>query len=193
MLSELADEHFSWPIKAASTAAVLGSFYWTASVLAFLSWRRTPWADARAGVLGVIFLLWAMLITIVTHLDEFALSGNGWARVSAWIWLVLYVCYPILVMIALVIQVRAKGPDPARTAPLALAYRIRPPAIASVVGACLLVVVLAPYWPEFTWGGLRWSFILFGLVPGGLGVAGIWAGRGQQQARTACDPATRSA
>lgn len=67
-------EHFSWTIKSTSTAAVLGSFYWTASLLAFLTWRR-----------------------------------------SAWIWLILYLCYPILVTVALAIQLRASGPDPART------------------------------------------------------------------------------
>lgn len=241
VLSDHTAEYFSWTIKSGATAAVLGSFYWTASLLAFLSWRRPAWADARAGVIGVLFLLWAMLATILTHLGDFAFSGPGIARASAWIWLVLYICYPILVTIALVIQLRAAGPDPARTAPLASAYRwalgicgstsviigammlmvpgavaeasaiplkplaarsigswllaagvlylvmmlendavrIRPPAIASVVGAVLLLLVLARYWPQFTWGGLRWSFLLFMLVPAGLGIAGMWAGRGQ--------------
>lgn len=58
------------------------------------------------------------------------------------------------------------------------AVRIHPPAIASVFGAALLLVVLARYWPQFTWGGLRWSFLLFVAVPAGLGFAGIFAGRG---------------
>ena len=249
VLSDHTAQYFSWTIKAGSTAAVLGAFYWTASLLAFLSWRRSAWVDARAGVIGVMFLLWAMLITILTHLGDFAFSGPGIARASAWIWLILYICYPILVTIALVIQLRAGGPDPARTAPLASVYRwalgicgfasviigalmlivpgmmagasaiplkplaarsigswllaagvlyvvmmlendavrIRPPAIASVVGAVLLLVVLARYWPQFTWGGLRWSFLLFVIVPAGLGAAGIWAGRGQRHADSASE------
>lgn len=249
VLSDHTAEYFSWTIKAGATAAVLGSFYWTASLLAFLSWRRSAWADARAGVIGVMFLLWAMLMTILTHLGDFAFSGSGIARASAWIWLVLYVCYPILVTVALVIQLRATGPDPIRAAPLASVYRwalgfcgaaavivgalmlivpgvmaeasaiplkplaarsigswllaagvlyvvmmlendavrIRPPAIASVVGAVLLLVVLARYWPQFTWGGLRWSFPLFVIGPAGLGVTGLWAGRGQRHADVALD------
>jgi hypothetical protein len=240
VLSGYTAEYFSWTIKSAATAAVLGSFYWTASLLAFLSWRRSAWADARAGVIGVMFLLWAMLATILTHLGDFAFAGAGWARASAWIWLILYLCYPILVTVALVNQLRASGPDPARTAPLASTYRfalglcgsasviigammlivpevmaeasaiplkplaarsigswllaagvlylvmmlendavrIRPPAIASAFGAVLLLVVLARYWPQFTWEGLRWSFMLFVAAPTGLGIAGLNAGRG---------------
>lgn len=238
ILSDHTADYFSWTIKAGSTAAVLGSFYWTASLLAFLRWRRLAWADARSGVIGVMFLLWSMLATILTHLEDFAFAGPGVARASAWIWLVLYLCYPVLVTVALVIQLRAKVPDPVRTALLAWPYRmalgacgvasaivgmlmlsvpgvvaemsaiplkplaarsigawllaagvlyivmmlendgvrIRPPAIASVVGAVLLLVVLVRYWQEFTWGGLRWSFLLLVIVPAGLGIAGISAG-----------------
>lgn len=160
-------------------------------------------------------------------------------QVSAWIWLILYVCYPILVTTALVMQLRANGIDPVRTAPLSTAYRyglgiagsvsvilgvmmlfapgvmanysatpltpltaraigswllaagvlyitmmlendadrIRPPAVASAVGGALLLVVLARYWPQLTWGGPRWSFLLFVAVPAGLGIAGLDAGR----------------
>ena len=251
VLSDHTAEYFSWTIKAGSTAAVLGSFYWTSAVLAFLSWRRRFWADARAGVVGVMFLLWAMLITILTHLGDFAFSGSAVARASAWIWLILYVVYPILVTVALVIQLRAKNPDPPRTAPLSTVYRyalgiaggasavigvlmlivpgvvadfsaiplkplsarsigswllavgvlyivmmlendavrIRPPAIASVVGAALLVIVLVRYWPQFTWGGLRWSFLLVVAVPACLGIAGLFAGRQRRHVEVAAPEA----
>lgn len=243
VLSDDTADYFAWTIAAGSTAAVIGAFYWTASLLAFLSWRRPEWANARAGVVGVTFLLWATLLTILIHLGSFHLAGSGMARLSAWSWLILYACYPILVTIALVIQLRATGVDPPRTAPLSTAYRyalgisgfvsvilgvmmlvipgvvadvsatpltpltsrsigswllamgviyiammlendaarIRPPAVASVVGAVLLLVVLARYWPQFTWGGVRWSFLLFVAVPAGLGIAGLYSGRNAPQ------------
>jgi hypothetical protein len=239
VLSDRTAEYFSWTIKAGSTAALLGAFYWTAALLAFLSWRRPYWAEARAGVVGVMFLLWAMVVTIVTHLGEFALAGSPIARASAWIWLILYICYPILVTWALVLQLRAPGSDPPRTAPLSTAYRlllgvsggtaviagtlllivpqvaasfwatplkplaarsigswvlavgvvylammleddvmrIRQPAIASVVGATLVLVVTARYRSEFSWDGLRGLFLLVVALPAGVGLAGILAGR----------------
>ena len=239
VLSDYTADYFAWTIAAGSTAAVLGSFYWTAALLAFLSWRRPEWAYARAGVVGVTFLLWATLATILMHLGNFHLQGSGVGRWSAWIWLALYVIYPILVSAALVLQFRAGGVDPPRTAPLSSAYRyalgvagtvsvilgvmmlilpavvaeysatpltpltsrsigswllalgviyvvmmvendavrIRPPAVASAVGAVLLAIVLARYWPQLNWGGLRWAFLLFVAVPATLGIAGLYSGR----------------
>lgn len=239
VLSDYTADYFAWTIAAGSTAAMIGAFYWTAALLAFLSWRRRAWVNARAGVVGVTFLLWATLFTILMHLGNFHLMGSGVGQLSAWIWLILYMCYPVLVTIALVIQLRATGDDPPRTKPLATAYRyalgifgsvwvmlgltmlvipevfadisalpltpltarsigawllalgviyvamllendsdrIRPPAVASVVGAALLLVVMARYWPQFTWGGLRWSFLLFVAVPAGLGIAGLYPRR----------------
>lgn len=238
VLSDNTAEYFAWTIAAGSTAAVIGAFYWTAALLALLSWRHREWVFARAGVVGVTFFLWATLATFLVHLGNFHLSGSGFGRWSAWIWLSLYICYPVLVSISLVMQVRAPGTDPPRTTPLAPAYRyslgvvgcagvalgalmlivpeaiagwsatpltpltaraigswvlaagviyltmmveddaarIRPPAIASVFGALLLLVVLARYWPQLTWGGLRWSFLLLVVLPAGLGLAGILAG-----------------
>lgn len=239
VLGDNTADYFSWTISAGSTAATIGAFYWTAALLAFLSWRHREWVYARAGIYGVTFFLWATLITILVHLDRFHLAGSGMGRFSAWVWLVLYLCYPILVTAALVMQLRANGTDPARTSPLSTFYRaalgicgstsvilgvsmlivpafvanysatpltpltaraigswllaagvvyltmmmendaarIRPPAVASLVGAVLLVIVLARYWPQFSWGGPRWSYLLVVVVAAGLGIAGLLAGR----------------
>ncbi len=143
VLSDITADYFAWTIAAGSTAAVIGAFYWSAALMAFLSWRRREWAYARAGVVGVMFLLWAMLFTILIHLGKFHLSGSGMAAFSAWAWLILYICYPILVTIALVIQLRATGVDPPRTAPLSTGYRYSLGIAGSasvIVGALMLLI-----------------------------------------------------
>jgi len=124
VLTDHTADLFAWTIASGVTATLLGSFYWTASVIALLSWRRQPWVRARVGIPGVVVFLWATLLATLLHLDLFHLSSGGpLARGAAWIWLVVYIADPILVTVALVIQWRTPGADPPRTAPLPPLFR----------------------------------------------------------------------
>ena len=90
VLSTETDRFFAWTIKAPISAAFLGAFYGSASVIAFLSAREEQWARARVGVPGVIVFIWLTLLATLLHLDEFHLdSDHSLARSVAWVWVVV--------------------------------------------------------------------------------------------------------
>jgi hypothetical protein len=154
VLTDRTADLFAWTIAAGSSATIIGAFYWTACCLSFLSWRRQPWVRARVGVPGVALFLWATLLTTVIHLDKFHFTGGVTARMAAWAWLIIYLVDPILVTVALVLQWRGVGPDPARSRLLAKPYRVLlliAAAVFAVLGLAMLfapeAVVTAASWP----------------------------------------------
>lgn len=154
VLTDRTADLFAWTIAAGSSATIIGAFYWTACCLSFLSWRRQPWARARVGVPGVTLFLWATLFTTLAHLDKFHFTGGVSARMAAWAWLIIYIVDPVLVTIALVLQWRAAGADPARVRLLTAPYRgllVLAAAVFAVVGLAMLfapaAVMATASWP----------------------------------------------
>jgi hypothetical protein len=152
VLTTRTGHYFAWTVKVPLTAAFLGAFYWTAMPLAFLSGMERVWARARVGVPGVLLFLWATLATTVIHAGKFHFhSPDRLAKGAAWLWLVIYAADPVLVSIALFVQVRTKGMDPPRTALLPAWYRAAIAVQAAVtlgVGAALFA---APNWVAGWW------------------------------------------
>jgi len=145
VLTSRTAEFFAWTIAAAPSAIVIGAFYWTATVLSFLSWRQRDWAASRVGVPGVTIFLWATLATTVLHADKFHFAAESavTARFAAWAWLVIYIADPVLVTFALVRQAGVPGADPPRSSPLPGAYRALLVAAAGLfmlLGALMLAV-----------------------------------------------------
>lgn len=125
VLTDHTDRYFAWTIAVYLTAAFLGAFYWASAPLALLSGLQRVWVNARAGVLGVLVFLWATLLTTLIHLGKFHLHGPGhFAQLAAWLWLIIYAADPPLLSVALVLQVRAAGSDPSRSAPVDAWYRV---------------------------------------------------------------------
>jgi len=119
VLADHTDRLFAWTIAVPLTAAFLGGFYLTACAIAYASWRRREWANARVGVPGVMVFLIATLTTTLAHLDLFHLHDPRLtARSAAWLWLAIYIADPVLVAVAWIVQLREPGSDPPRTRPL---------------------------------------------------------------------------
>ncbi len=135
---------FAWTIAAGATATLIGAFYWTGTVIAFVSWRRQPWANARVGIPGVVIFLWATLISTVMHLDKFHFSSATTPRLAAWAWLIIYIVDPILLTTALVLQRRSPGQDPPRNTPLAAWYRYVLQISGVMFAALGLVMLIVP-------------------------------------------------
>ncbi len=144
VLTSFTEDTFAWSIGAGATATIIGAFYWTACLLAYLSWRRQPWVRARVGVPGVTLFLWATLFTTLVHLDKFHFSGSASGQFAAWAWLVIYVVDPILVTVALVLQWRSLGDDPPRVDRLSAFYRGLLDVAGAAFGLLGLVMVVAP-------------------------------------------------
>lgn len=143
LLSDRTDELFAWTIDAEITAAFIGSFYWSAAVLALLSAREQTWARARLGVPGVLAFIWLTLLATILHLDLFHLDAPDFtAQAAAWVWLIIYIAEPPLLLWAFVAQLRTPGANPSRPSPLPTIYRTALAAQAAILlifGAALFV------------------------------------------------------
>ena len=153
LFADRTDELFAWTIDADITAAFIGSFYWSAAVLALLSARERTWARARLGVPGVLAFVWLTLLATLLHLDLFHLdASDSKAQAAAWVWLVIYVAEPPLLLWAFIAQLRTSGGQPPRSDPLPGSYRALLGAEAAILlasGAALFVapVEVGEAWP----------------------------------------------
>lgn len=113
LLSESTERLFAWPINPPLTAAFLGANYWAAAFLAFLSAREPIWARARITyAVSLVFTSLTLLATLL-HLDKFQFDN-----VNGWLWLIVYVAVPPLLVVLLPLQLRHPGREPPRTAPM---------------------------------------------------------------------------
>jgi hypothetical protein len=145
VLTDRTGEYFAWTIGVGASATLLGAFYWSASIMAYLSLRRREWARARVGLPGVTVFLWATLAVTLLHLDAFHLgSGPVTARVAAWGWLVAYTVDPVLVTAALLRQRRARGEDPPRSRPLVRGISLALWSSGALVAALGILLIAAP-------------------------------------------------
>jgi hypothetical protein len=101
---------------------------------------------------GVLVFLWATLLTTLLHLGKFHFSSpDRFAKGAAWLWLIIYAADPVLVSVALAFQLRARGTDPPRAAPLPDWYRsllVLQSLVTLTVGVMLFA---APAWAAGWW------------------------------------------
>ncbi|WP_374687564.1 hypothetical protein [Promineifilum sp.] len=124
VLPDRTDTLAAWPIKPPLTAATLGAAYLGAFFLAFLAARQTIWARARIAFPAIFIISVLLLIATLLHLDRFHFNHPAaFTRFLAWLWLVAYALFPVVMPLALLIQLRQPGTDPPRVAPLPGWYR----------------------------------------------------------------------
>jgi hypothetical protein len=118
VLSANTGRYFAWTIANPLTAATIGAFYYGAVVIAGLSMGARRWDLARVGVPGIAAFLWLTIAASLAHLTVLHLHAHGLApRTAAIAWLVIYIADPPLFLLAYILQLRAGGRDPARSAP----------------------------------------------------------------------------
>jgi hypothetical protein len=146
------DHAFAWTIGVPATAAFLGAFYWGAFPLALLSGLQRLWVDARVGVPGILVFLWCTLTTTLLHLSKFHLHvHDNFARGAAWLWVGVYVVVPPVLTVAWLLQLRAPGSDPPRTAPMPLWFRTVLVIQALVITFAGVALFTAPSWSNKWW------------------------------------------
>lgn len=103
------EDYWAWPIAAEPSAAFFGAGFLGAAVSLALAARETAWQRARLiAVLAFALTSLALLVTLL-NLDPFALDAGGLVGTIAWVWLVVYVALPPLVLVAFVSQERVGG------------------------------------------------------------------------------------
>ena len=114
ILAEDTEQYFAWTVQPPLSAAFFGAGYGAGALLAGLSLRERSWARIRPGVLAIIIFATLTLVVTLLHRDRFHFGAGGFAEGSAWLWLAIYIVFPIAGVIALVTEWRALGSDPRR-------------------------------------------------------------------------------
>ena len=104
--SELAADLFAWAIRPRITAMLLGSAYLGGVVFFSLLLASRQWHRAALGVPAVATFATLLLVTTFLHLDLFTFD-----RVAGWVWTLIYIVAPPLVILAWVLNRRL---DPGR-------------------------------------------------------------------------------
>lgn len=152
---------FAWTIANPLAAAFLGAGYWASMSIEALSGRQRVWANARIAVPAVFVFTVLTLAATLMHLGQFHLGGEfaTGTRIVTVAWIAIYVLVPALMVIVLVVQARAAGADPPRSATLPAVHallerdarRLRPAAAGYILLAVLQAIALARYPHEFGW------------------------------------------
>jgi hypothetical protein len=107
VLSGSTERHFAWTIQPPVTAAFLGAAYAVGCVLEILSLCAGTWAAVRIPYVTIAVFVVLTLLATLLHIDRFHFGSPGVvARFAAWLWLVIYVGVPVLMVIMLVAQER---------------------------------------------------------------------------------------
>jgi hypothetical protein len=113
------DRYFAWTIQPPLTAAFLGAMYIGAMVLVALAAREAAWANARVAFIATICLVPLLFVVTLIHLERFHTGSDSAVTLAGtWIFITTYGWLPVLLVAALVGQVRAPGADPPRLSPL---------------------------------------------------------------------------
>jgi hypothetical protein len=108
-----------WTVNPPLTAAFLGAGFGAGFVLFLLAARERVWVNARVAIVTVWEFTVVILIATLMHDDKFHLdAGSGLARAAAWLWLAVYILFPVVVGVLIVVQERTPGTDPPVTRPL---------------------------------------------------------------------------
>lgn len=117
--TEQTSRYFAWTIEPPLTAAFLGAMYLGALALTAIAARQESWADARVSLFASICLVPLLFLVTLLHVDRFHTSSDETITlVGTWFFITTYAWLPLLLAAALVVQLRAGGSDPPRTAPL---------------------------------------------------------------------------
>lgn len=153
ILSEQTETYFAWTIQSPLTAATFGAFYFGTMVFGFLSGREINWAHVRGPALGLLVFISVTLAATLLHLDKFHLtSQNGLTLMLTWVWMLIYVLMPPMLIFMLIRQVRAEGNDPEPTLKISAWVRtlLLARGMAGSISALLLFFtpqLIMPIWP----------------------------------------------
>jgi hypothetical protein len=137
---------FVFPIDPPLTAAFLGVNYLAAAVVEIIAARQRSWVHTRSSLAGVF------VFTILTCLFSFFnLAQFDLARPITWLWLGVYVLFPVAMVIALKLQGRVRGVDPPPVAPLPITLKALLALITIVILALGAGLILHPVETSAVW------------------------------------------
>jgi hypothetical protein len=149
-------DYWAWTIGAPLTAAFFGAGYLGAAVSLLLAAREAHWRRARIVAVLAFSLTSLALVDTLRALSQFAFRDGGGVAFVAWVWLVVYVALPPLVLAAFVVQERAGGAgEYGREQPALRSTRL----VLGAAGAILAAIGVALE-ADWRWLADRWPWPL---------------------------------
>jgi hypothetical protein len=155
VLSSQTETYFAWTFAAPLPAAFMGAGYWAAMFYAFYGTRAKGWEYARSSMPAALTAVILLTITTFLHLDRFHLDSPLFiTRFVTWVWIIVYVTAPPILLIAWIIQSRQPGAHARGRDSLPVWIRLgfgllAVFALACGIGLFFVPEAMAPIWP---WG-----------------------------------------
>jgi hypothetical protein len=136
-LSDYTETYFAWTIAVPLTASFLGAGYLASFILEFMAARETLWSRSRIAVPAVLLFTSLTFIITLIHIDKFHLGvSNTLTLILTWAWIVVYALVPFIMGFILIQQLRSKGTDSPRLAPLPRIFKL----VLGIQAAVMLVL-----------------------------------------------------
>ena len=110
LLSEQTETYFAWTFAAPFSAAFMGAGYWAAMIHAYTGAQSKAWSFVRTSLPAAVTATTLLSITTFLHIDKFHLASPLLiTRFVTWVWILVYVIVPPLLVIAWIMQSRMPG------------------------------------------------------------------------------------
>ncbi len=111
LLADVADRYWAWTIHTEQSAAFVGAGYAAGLVLSLLALRMKRWSQIRIPIVTVTAFTVLTTVSTFVHMHRLHLeTGGPIARLSAWIWLAVYLVVPLWCVVVIARQEYARGP-----------------------------------------------------------------------------------
>jgi hypothetical protein len=155
------ERFWAWPIPFRPSSAFLGAAYVAGAVLSILALRESRWSNVRVPVVTVSLFTVLTLVPTILHRHRMNLMEQGFARVAAVVWIVVYIAVPIAGTLVVVRQWVAsrRHPQPIlRPMPrLLVAVLLAQGTVLTAAGAVLYLgglrnhMAVPVVWPGWPW------------------------------------------
>jgi len=153
ILSEQTETYFAWTFASPLSAAFMGAGYWSAMLHAYSGARASAWATVRTSMPAALTATTLLTVTTFLHLDKFHFDSPLFiTRFVTWVWIIVYVAVPFILLAAWVIQARLPGADVKGRNPLPAWMRggfaiLAGFALLSGLGLFIMPAAMSSVWP----------------------------------------------
>jgi hypothetical protein len=110
VLSEQTETYFAWTFASPLSAAFMGAGYWAAMLHAYSGAHAKSWATVRTSMPAALTATTLLTVTTFLHLDKFHFGSPLFiTRFVTWVWIIVYVTVPFILVAAWVMQSRLPG------------------------------------------------------------------------------------
>jgi hypothetical protein len=152
VLSEQTETYFAWTFASPLSAAFLGAGYWAAMLHTYSGARAKSWATIRTSLPAALTATTLLTVTTFLHLDKFHFGSPLFiTRFVTWVWIVVYVTVPFILLASWVIQSRLPGANVKGRHPLRAWMRGGYALLAVFALLCGLGLFIAPAAMSSSW------------------------------------------